>query len=152
MCRIQLKQNKIFRHFGKHQLHWLVYSYFYYVRFYDIECSIFCRLISWATESYWNRMRYSRRLRLWNNYCPVIQCRLCTKIFLTPGALYRSRNILPLMVHTLINDNENMKLNMSIRKLNKTLCKSKVKSSMARSLPEENLLPQNVGSIINYSQ
>ena len=28
----------------------------------------------------------------------------------------------------------------------------KVKSSMARSLPEENLLPQNVGSIINYLQ
>ena len=28
-------------------------------------------------------------------------------------------------------------------------CK-KVKSSMARSLPVENLLPQNVGSIINY--
>ena len=29
--------------------------------------------------------------------------------------------------------------------------KVKVKSSMARSLPVENLLPQNVGSIINYS-
>ena len=28
----------------------------------------------------------------------------------------------------------------------------KVKSSMARSLPVENLLPQNVGSIINYMQ
>ena len=28
----------------------------------------------------------------------------------------------------------------------------KVKSSMARSLPVENLLPQNVGSIINYLQ
>ena len=28
----------------------------------------------------------------------------------------------------------------------------KVKSSMARSLPLENLLPQNVGSIINYWQ
>ena len=28
--------------------------------------------------------------------------------------------------------------------------KVKVKSSMARSLPVENLLPQNVGSIINY--
>ena len=28
----------------------------------------------------------------------------------------------------------------------------KVKSSMARSLPLENLLPQNVGSIINYLQ
>ena len=26
------------------------------------------------------------------------------------------------------------------------------KSSMAKSLPVENLLPQNVGSIINYSQ
>ena len=31
-----------------------------------------------------------------------------------------------------------------------TLCK--VKSSIARSLPVENLLPQNVGSIINYLQ
>ena len=30
--------------------------------------------------------------------------------------------------------------------------KTKVKSSMARSLPVENLLPQNVGSIINYLQ
>ena len=30
--------------------------------------------------------------------------------------------------------------------------KVKVKSSMARSLPVENLLPQNVGSIINYFQ
>ena len=30
--------------------------------------------------------------------------------------------------------------------------KDKVKSSMARSLPVENLLPQNVGSIINYWQ
>ena len=28
--------------------------------------------------------------------------------------------------------------------------KVKVKSSMAKSLPVENLLPQNVGSIINY--
>ena len=28
----------------------------------------------------------------------------------------------------------------------------KVKSSMARSLPVEDLLPQNVGSIINYLQ
>ena len=28
----------------------------------------------------------------------------------------------------------------------------KVESSMARSLPVENLLPQNVGSIINYLQ
>ena len=28
----------------------------------------------------------------------------------------------------------------------------KVKSSMAKSLPVENLLPQNVGSIINYLQ
>ena len=28
----------------------------------------------------------------------------------------------------------------------------KVKSSMARSLPVENILPQNVGSIINYLQ
>ena len=32
------------------------------------------------------------------------------------------------------------------------VCKKKVKSSMARSLPVENLLPQNVGSIINYLQ
>ena len=30
--------------------------------------------------------------------------------------------------------------------------KVKVKSSMAKSLPVENLLPQNVGSIINYVQ
>ena len=30
--------------------------------------------------------------------------------------------------------------------------KKKVKSSMARSFPVENLLPQNVGSIINYLQ
>ena len=30
--------------------------------------------------------------------------------------------------------------------------KVKVKSSMAESLPVENLLPQNVGSIINYLQ
>ena len=30
--------------------------------------------------------------------------------------------------------------------------KGKVKSSMARSLPVENQLPQNVGSIINYLQ
>ena len=30
--------------------------------------------------------------------------------------------------------------------------KVKVKSPMARSLPVENLLPQNVGSIINYLQ
>ena len=28
----------------------------------------------------------------------------------------------------------------------------KVKSSMVRSLPVENLLPQNVGSVINYMQ
>ena len=28
----------------------------------------------------------------------------------------------------------------------------KVKSSMAKSLPVENLLPQNVGTIINYLQ
>ena len=28
----------------------------------------------------------------------------------------------------------------------------RVKSSMARSLPVENLLPQNVGSVINYLQ
>ena len=34
------------------------------------------------------------------------------------------------------------------------MCRSicKVKSSMARSLPVENLLPQKVGSIINYLQ
>ena len=32
------------------------------------------------------------------------------------------------------------------------ISKVKVKSSMARSLPVENLLPQNVGSIINYLQ
>ena len=32
------------------------------------------------------------------------------------------------------------------------LLKEKVKSSMARSLPVENLLPQNVGSIINHLQ
>ena len=32
------------------------------------------------------------------------------------------------------------------------LKKKKVKSSMAKSLPVENLLPQNVGSIINYLQ
>ena len=32
------------------------------------------------------------------------------------------------------------------------LGKGKVKSSMARSLPVENLLPQNVESIINYLQ
>ena len=32
------------------------------------------------------------------------------------------------------------------------LKRKKVKSSMARSLPVENLLPQNVGSIINYLQ
>ena len=30
--------------------------------------------------------------------------------------------------------------------------KVKVKSSMAKSLPVENILPQNVGSIINYLQ
>ena len=30
--------------------------------------------------------------------------------------------------------------------------KGKVKSSMAKNLPVENLLPQNVGSIINYLQ
>ena len=30
--------------------------------------------------------------------------------------------------------------------------KVKVKSSMDRGLPVENLLPQNVGSIINYLQ
>ena len=35
--------------------------------------------------------------------------------------------------------------------INETSVK-KVKSSMARSLPVENLLPQNVGSIINYLQ
>ena len=36
----------------------------------------------------------------------------------------------------------------------KIVCKKKVKvkSSMAESLPVENLLPQNVGSIINYLQ
>ena len=34
----------------------------------------------------------------------------------------------------------------------KSCKKVKVKSSMARSLPVENLLPQNVGSIINYLQ
>ena len=33
-----------------------------------------------------------------------------------------------------------------------TQVKVKVKSSVARSLPVENLLPQNVGSIINYLQ
>ena len=33
-----------------------------------------------------------------------------------------------------------------------TIKKVKVKSSMARSLPVENLLPQNVGSIMNYLQ
>ena len=32
------------------------------------------------------------------------------------------------------------------------LLKVKVKSSMARSLPVENLLPQKLGSIINYLQ
>ena len=32
------------------------------------------------------------------------------------------------------------------------LIKVTVKSSMAKSLPEENLLPQNVDSIINYLQ
>ena len=32
------------------------------------------------------------------------------------------------------------------------MLKRKVKFSMARSLPLENLLPQNVGSIINYLQ
>ena len=34
--------------------------------------------------------------------------------------------------------------------LSKEVKKVKVKSSMAKSLPVENLLPQNVGSIINY--
>ena len=38
-----------------------------------------------------------------------------------------------------------MKVDMFIKKV-------KVKSSMARSLPVENLLPQNVGSIVNYLQ
>ena len=33
-----------------------------------------------------------------------------------------------------------------------SVVKVKVKSSMARSLPVENLLPQKVGSIINYFQ
>ena len=32
------------------------------------------------------------------------------------------------------------------------IVKVKVKSSMAKSLPVENLLPQTVGSIINYLQ
>ena len=43
---------------------------------------------------------------------------------------------------------------MSFQFLHKQTKKSivKVKSSMARSLPVENLLPQNVGSIINYLQ
>ena len=35
---------------------------------------------------------------------------------------------------------------------NSQVLKVKVKSSMARSLPVENLLSQNVGSIINYLQ
>ena len=33
-----------------------------------------------------------------------------------------------------------------------TVLRVKVKSSMARSLPAENLLPQKVGSIIDYFQ
>ena len=33
-----------------------------------------------------------------------------------------------------------------------TMNGKKVKSSIARSLPVENILPQNVGSIINYLQ
>ena len=36
--------------------------------------------------------------------------------------------------------------------VNKSTSSKKVKSAMARSLPVENLLPQNVGSIINYLQ
>ena len=36
--------------------------------------------------------------------------------------------------------------------INLHLIENKIKSSMARSLPVENLLPQNVGSIINYLQ
>ena len=32
------------------------------------------------------------------------------------------------------------------------MVKVKVKSSVAKSLPVENLLPQNMGSIVNYLQ
>ena len=39
-----------------------------------------------------------------------------------------------------------------LKLLDRTVSGKKVKSSMARSLPVENLLPQNVGSIINYLQ
>ena len=37
-------------------------------------------------------------------------------------------------------------------RISQIIGQKKVKSSMARSLPVENLLPQNVGSIINYLQ
>ena len=38
------------------------------------------------------------------------------------------------------------------KEISNTHGKKKVKSSMVKSLPVENLLPQNVGSIINYLQ
>ena len=37
-------------------------------------------------------------------------------------------------------------------RISQIIGQKKVTSSMARSLPVENLLPQNVGSIINYLQ
>ena len=45
-----------------------------------------------------------------------------------------------------------VKLNYSLVYSHLTYALLKVKSSMARSLPVENLLPQKVGSIINYFQ
>ena len=52
--------------------------------------------------------------------------------------------ILPTNIITIMNEYNNNNNNHNKEK--------KVESSMARSLPVENLLPQNVGSIISYLQ
>ena len=59
------------------------------------------------------------------------------------------------IINVINNKNRNALINVteSIYSSNSYIRKvKKVKSSMAKSLPVENLLPQNVGSIINYLQ
>ena len=67
---------------------------------------------------------------------------LCSRLNGTLSYLNRVKN-------TLYHKPRILPINVHIFSIKTTI---KVKSSMARSLPVENLLPQNVGSIINYLQ
>ena len=72
------------------------------------------------------------------------------KLLKTVQVLYKQQGM-----HQCRNRCEGFPDNVGLRQgceMSPWLFKVKVKSSMAKSLPVENLLPQNVGSIINYLQ